>query len=219
MTKYTITNDWHIGSAVCQHQKIINLLKHLDTQVLVLNGDIIDIDHVRRLKKKDWEILTLLRKLSKHVRIIYLPGNHDRQISELISNLLGLEHMDKFEVLLGDKKALVIHGDGFDNFLSKYWLVTEIATGLYYYLQKFSTKRQVIARSLKRRSKRFIKCCENIKKGAKAFARAEKYDYIICGHTHASDIDLPYINTGCFTEVDCAYVEIGDDNVPTIKHI
>ena len=64
MTEYTITNDWHIGSEVCQREKIIYFLKGLQTKTLILNGDIIDINHTKRLKKKDWEILSMLRKIS-----------------------------------------------------------------------------------------------------------------------------------------------------------
>ena len=210
MYKYVISNDWHIGSEVCQREKIIHLLKHIKTETLVLNGDIIDVEHTKRLKKKDWEILSLLRKLSKTVRIIYIRGNHDSKISEMICDLLGFEFHKEFDFELNGKKFHITHGDYFDFFISKYWLLTEIATGLYYWIQRFSTPKQVIARILKKRSKNFIKCVEKIKERASKFAIDEGYDYVVCGHTHHhyfKDGDK-YINTGCFTEAECSYLTI-----------
>jgi len=212
MTEYTITNDWHIGSEVCQREKIIHFLKGLHTKTLILNGDIIDINHTKRLKKKDWEILSLLRKLSKHTRIIYIGGNHDLEVAELISELLGFEFKREFDFELANKKFHITHGDFFDTFISNFPIITEIATGLYYWIQRVSPKKQGLARALKRQSKGFIKACDKIRKHAEAHAKANKYDYVICGHTHHyfTSPESPYVNTGCFTEVDCSYVSINE---------
>jgi len=221
MIKYTITNDWHIGSAVCQRDKILEMLKNLDTEVLILNGDIIDIDHVKRLTKKDWKILGALRKLSKRTRIIYLPGNHDYSVYELISELLGLEYMKSFDFEVCGKRYHIVHGDIFDSFLTKHWLITEIASGLYYWIQRISTRAQMVARNLKRRSKNFIKCCDKLKKHAEEYASHHGYDYIVCGHTHHLELlpDQRYINTGCFTEVEGSFLEIDKKGIHHIRII
>jgi len=217
--KYTIVSDWHIGSEVCQRDKILQLLKTMDTEVLILNGDIIDIDHVKRLAKKDWKILGQLRKLSKHTRVIYLPGNHDFSVYELISELLGLEHYQSFDFELCGQRYHITHGHLFDSFITKHWLLTEIASGLYYWIQRISTKAQLLARNLKQRSKRFINCCEELKYRATKYAEHHNYDYIIIGHTHSPEL-LPgqrYINTGCFTEIACSYLEITTDGKHNLR--
>ena len=117
--KYIITSDWHIGSKVCEYDKLIYFLKHITTDVLILNGDIIDIDHTKRLNKKDWEILSLLRKMSKNTKIIYIRGNHDSNVSKTLSDLLGFEHCESYELNIANKRVAVMHGDEFDFFIKE----------------------------------------------------------------------------------------------------
>lgn len=219
-SQYVIVSDLHIGSGVSQSEKILHFLDNLNTDVLVLAGDIIDVDHTKRLNKRDWEIFSKLRKLSKKTRVICLPGNHDAKILGVIADLLGFEYTQEFEFLVGKRRILVTHGDRFDHFISKFWLITEIASGVYYYyLQRFSSKKQVIARSLKRHSKSFVKCVENVKKGAINYAQVKGYDTIIVGHTHCKEYtyDGVYLNSGCWTEVECSYVEINRDGIVQLK--
>ena len=55
---------------------------------LILNGDVFDSIDFRRLKKSHWKVLSLLRKLSDELEIIWLCGNHDGS-AEVVSHLLG----------------------------------------------------------------------------------------------------------------------------------
>ena len=210
--KYTIMSDLHLGSDVCQRDKIIEVLKSLKTETLILAGDIIDIDHLKRLSKKDWKILSLLRKMSKNTHIIYIRGNHDSNLAETISDLLGFEFCKNYDFMIGNKKFHVLHMDEFDTFISSFPWITEIATGIYYYIQLLSPKKQILARILKRKSKNFIKSCENTRKRAEKFALEMGYDKIIGGHCHQwyIDNDSRYINVGCFTEIECSYLEINN---------
>jgi UDP-2,3-diacylglucosamine pyrophosphatase LpxH len=221
MSKYIILNDFHLGSEVCQRNKIIEVLKSIKTEVLILNGDLIDINHTKRLKKKDIEILSLLRKASKNTKVIYTLGNHDSEIAPTISDLLGFECLKHYDFELAGKLFHVTHGDYFDTFISKFWLLTEIATGLYYWIQRLDTKKQTISRSLKKNSKSFINCCNNMRKRAELFADIHSYDYVICGHSHQpfSDNNSKYINTGCFTESECSYLTISHDGKIELKFI
>jgi len=205
-------SDLHLGSEVCQRDKIIEVLKHLKAETLILAGDVIDIDHLKRLSKKDWKILSLLRKLSKTTHIIYIRGNHDSKIADIISDLLGFEFRKNYDFTIDGKKFHVLHGDEFDTFVANFPILTEIATGIYYFIQLLSPKKQVLARIIKRRSKNFIKSCENTKHRAEKYAETHEFHKIICGHVHQWYInnDSKYINTGCFTEVDCSYLEINN---------
>jgi UDP-2,3-diacylglucosamine pyrophosphatase LpxH len=219
--EYTIVSDWHIGSEVCQRDKIIQFLKMLNTKTLILNGDIIDINHVKRLTKKDWKILSLLRKHSKHTEIIYIRGNHDSEISEILSELLGFKFKKEYDLTINNIKYHIIHGDYFDSFISDFWLLTEIASGIYYWIQRFDSKQQILARSIKRTSKMFTKCCNDVMIKAEKYAELKNYNYIVCGHTHRHS-QIPntrYINTGCFTEIECSYLEIDATGKPTLKII
>ena len=208
--KYVICSDAHLGSPVCQRDKLIKLLSSIHTENLILNGDWIDVSHTKRLNKKDWKILSVLRKMSKHTNIIYLTGNHELGLNETLSELLGFTAAKHYEFEINNKKFYVIHGDVFDSVISEFWLLTEIATGIYYWIQRLGGEKQVIARIIKKKSKNFIKCCERMKVRAENFARHNGFDYILVGHSHMPFLskDSPYVNSGCFTEVECSYLTV-----------
>ena len=110
--KYLIFSDVHLGSKVTQSEKLIQVLKTVAAETIIINGDLIDINHTNRLNKKDWEILSILRKLSKSSRVIYISGNHDDKIYEMISELLGFEHFKNFQFTINKKLYHITHGDG-----------------------------------------------------------------------------------------------------------
>src|SRR3954449_7513220 len=94
MLDAVIVSDVHLGSANCQAAQLGELLGRiadgeLPTARLILNGDVFDSIDFRRLHKSHWRVLSLLRKLSDHVEIIWLAGNHDGS-AETISHLLGV---------------------------------------------------------------------------------------------------------------------------------
>lgn len=76
---------------------------------LILNGDVFDSIDFRRLKKNHWKVLSLIRKLSDHLEIIWLCGNHDGS-AELVSHLLGVSVQDEYILHSGDP-AWTIAGD------------------------------------------------------------------------------------------------------------
>jgi UDP-2,3-diacylglucosamine pyrophosphatase LpxH len=220
-TKYTIVSDFHIGSEVCQRDKIIHLLKTIKTETLIINGDLIDVNNTKRLKKKDWEILSLLRKMSKNTHIIYIAGNHDGEVAKMISELLGFKFKNDFDFEVSGSRFHITHGHKFDTFISKFPITTEIASAIYHWIQCLSPKKQALARALKRQSKGFIQCCDKIRKNAETYSKSKGYDYIVCSHTHMAFLEEgnPYINTGCFTEAECHYLEIYDDGLILLNKI
>src|ERR1700684_4185339 len=94
-----ILSDLHLGSANCQARSVCEFLERivegeLTTSRLILNGDVFDSIDFRRLTKHHWKVLSLIRKLSDQVEIIWLAGNHDGN-AEIISHLLGVTVMDE----------------------------------------------------------------------------------------------------------------------------
>ena len=219
--KYIICSDFHLGSEVCQRDKIIKFLHSINTDNLILNGDIIDVSHTKRLNKKDWKILSVLRKISKNTNVIYLTGNHELGLNETLSELLGFTAAKYYEFQLNNKKFYVIHGDVFDSIISEFWLLTEIATGIYYWIQRLGGEKQAAARMIKRKSKNFIKCCERMKNRAEHFACSHNIFKIICGHSHSHFIsnESSYVNCGCFTEVDCTYIAIDESGKVELQQV
>src|SRR6478672_11556494 len=128
MLDAVILSDIHLGSANCQAKRVCELLerighRELITARLILNGDVFDSIDFRRLTKSHWKVLSLLRKLSDHIDIIWLCGNHDGT-AEIVSHLLGVTVMEDFVLKSGGKRLLILHGHVFDEFLDNHPFLT-----------------------------------------------------------------------------------------------
>src|SRR5262249_55391009 len=113
-------------------------------------------------------------------------------------------------------RLLVLHGDQFDRFVNNYGWLTEIACGLFYYIQKWAPHQT--ARYIRRVSKRWQRSSIAIRDGAVAYARSKGFRHVACGHTHLPGIEavgeLLYANTGTWTEhAPCPFVSIRGSEV------
>ena len=127
-----IISDIHLGSDVCESKRLYNFLElvYIHTNKLIINGDFFDNLDFRRLKKNHWKILSLLRKMSKYIEIVWIRGNHDGD-AELVSHLIGLDFKDEYIFESGDQKILCLHGDKFDDFIYKYPNTSKAADMIY----------------------------------------------------------------------------------------
>ena len=210
--EYLIVSDLHMASLVCQSEKFESVLKNVKAKNIILNGDIIDVNHTNRLKKRDWEILSLLSKLSKNTQCYWNAGNHDEDVSKLLSEFIGYQHGREVIANVNGNNILITHGDQFDSFIGDYPILTTIGAGLYYWLQAIDPKEQRIPRFFKQRSKNFIKAGQRVKNNAVKCAKVKGYSSIICSHVHQAEVtqvdSITYANTGCFTFAECFYITI-----------
>jgi UDP-2,3-diacylglucosamine pyrophosphatase LpxH len=157
-------------------------------------------------------VLSLIRKLSDRIDIIWLCGNHDAS-AEIFSNLLGTTVMDEYVLHSGDRDILVLHGHIFDEFLDAHPWVSLISDMAYWLLLRIDTT-HTIARFAKKTSKKFLRCSDKIEQGAIDHARQKKCTAVCCGHTHhpvsKPDQDTAYFNSGCWTESPCHYLAVHD---------
>ena len=118
MNDAIIISDIHLGSDVCESKKLFNFLESIDSKTnrLIINGDLFDNLDFRRLKKNHWNVLSLLRTLSKDTEIIWIRGNHDGD-TEIISHLIGVDFKDEYSFVSGNKIVLCLHGDKFDDLI------------------------------------------------------------------------------------------------------
>ena len=221
-----VISDIHLGSETCQARQLVHFLeavRHRDiaTRRLILNGDVFDSIDFRRLKKQHWKILSLLRKLSDEIEILWINGNHDGP-SEIISHLLGVAVRDEVVIPSGGRKVLVLHGHRFDEFIERYPLTTRLADTLYRFLQ-WLDQSHYIARQAKSRSKMFLRCVEKVQARSVEYARRKGCDAVCCGHTHhpvaVTDGPVHYYNGGCWTEKPCHYLTILDGEVNVCSYV
>lgn len=214
MSDIIIISDIHLGSIVCQDKKLLDFLRNLEQHCskLIINGDLFDHWNFKKLSDNHWTILKTIRKLSSKIDVIWIRGNHDGP-SEMISHLIGVEFLDEYYFCVNNKKYIVVHGDIFDDFLTKYPLITKIADVFYRFIQKMDPS-FYWPRLLKHSSKTFLRAIEKVSARAKTYCISKQMDGIICGHTHVPIIDknenVSYYNCGCWTSNPCTYIRIND---------
>lgn len=216
----TIISDLHLGSDVCRSDKIYDFLEQLNTNILVLNGDIFDSMDFRRLKKKHWRIIKKLRNISKNTKLIWISGNHDQQ-AQPIAHLVGASFVKEYKHTTHSKKIIILHGDRFDMLINSRPLLTKIADNIYRLIQRLDNNldnNYYYSSKIKQKSKTLSKCFKNVISRALDYQDKHQYDAIIIGHLHQAahiirDNDREYVNCGCWTDKICHFVTINSDKI------
>ncbi len=214
-----VISDLHLGSDVCQAKQIVDFLEQikddtLPTRELILNGDVFDSWDFRRLKKSHWKVLSLIRSLSDHVKIVWTNGNHDHpEDASTVAHLIGAEVRDHYILDSGDRRILIFHGHIFDNFISDHPIITRVVDFFYGLLHKIDRSYR-LSKWAKHRSKTFLRCSEKIEGQARKYAQRMNCDTVLCGHTHleyvSEQADIKYYNSGSWCEKPCTYLTVLD---------
>ncbi len=219
-----VLSDLHLGTYGCRAKEIVTYLKSISPQILILNGDIIDIwqfskhyfpsSHVAVVK----EILNLM---TSGTRVIYVTGNHDemlRRYSELQFGQFQLT--DKLVIEIDHKMTWIFHGDVFDNTTkgsAKFW--AKMGSNGYAMLLAFNRfinklmkligkeKISLSKRVMKKVNESIVKIDE-FETLVAELAIEKKYNYVICGHIHQpqkrvisnKDGSVVYLNSGDWIE-------------------
>ena len=221
-TETLILSDIHLGSEVARPKAVKELLQQYDFKRLILLGDIFDSLNFSRLKKEHWNLLSFIRKLSnpdRKIKVIWVEGNHDEGLSEIMSHLIGIKVYKEYCWITNGKRYLAIHGHQFDRFLNENILISNASTYIYNKIQKYDKESQTISRFIKRRSKGWLRMSNKVADGALRYAVEKEADVVICGHTHQTlqkkKSGIEYFNTGCWTDIPSSYIVI--DNKGNIE--
>ncbi len=211
-TDIIIISDIHLGSHICQDEKLLKFLQSIEfrTNHLIINGDLFDNWNFSRLNNNHWQILKTIRKASEKIKTTWISGNHDGP-AEIISHLLNVDFIEEYRFVNGYKRYIVLHGDIFDSYITKYPRLAKIADWCYRLIQKLDSS-LYWARKLKRSSKTFLRAVETVQYSAIDYCKKHKSDVICLGHTHsAAAIDsgaVAYYNSGSWTDTVCTYISI-----------
>ena len=214
-----VISDLHLGSDVCQAKLLEEFLTWAveHCKQLVINGDVFDDLNFKRLTKRHFACLKIIRRNSDRddFRLVWSRGNHDGPI-DIISHIVGVEILDEYVYDNHQIRLLVLHGDQFDTFTTAYPWLTEIACGAFYFIQKWMPHRA--ARWIRRISKRWQRNSQLIERRAVEYARGGGFHYVTCGHTHlplvAEHEGVLYLNSGTWTEAaPCPYVAVQGSEV------
>ena len=211
-------SDLHLGMKDSSPKKILEFLDSIHTDLLILNGDIIDMDALKRgskWKNKHTKVIMKLLDMSRDTDIIYLRGNHDSDLEDVYGYKFGnIKFMDEYIYNHDDKKMLIFHGDKIDvtvkyKFLSQigsigYDLALRLNTLYNEYRMRTGKPYYSISKWIKKNVKNAISFVNDFEINACEYAKSKKCDSVICGHIHIPVIKkidgIDYYNSGDWVE-------------------
>jgi UDP-2,3-diacylglucosamine pyrophosphatase LpxH len=215
-----ILSDLHLGSEVSRASDALRMLKSASFRRLILLGDIFSDLNFRRLKKEHWQFLGYIRKLSnpkRQIEVVWVEGNHDRGLSDVMSHLVGIRVYDEYEWDFDGKRHLAVHGHQFDRFLTRNRVLSGFLSALHLGLQKLSFGKRRMMGFLERFDTAWLRLSAKVARGALAHARTLGADRVFCGHTHEAHTlkrdGVEYYNSGSWTQDDPTYIAIDSHGV------
>jgi UDP-2,3-diacylglucosamine pyrophosphatase LpxH len=210
-----ILSDVHLGSTVSRAEEAIEVLENVDFRQLILLGDIFSGLDFARLTRKHWDFLSCIRKLSNprhRRRIVWVEGNHDHGLSQLMSHMVGIPVYQRYVWEYADKRHVAVHGHQFDRFINQNILLSRFFEQFYELSQRLDSKEQKMSRWFDRFSTSWLRLSDKVAEGALAYAKAGAADRVFCGHTHEAmhrtENGIEYFNSGCWTDTRATFLTI-----------
>lgn len=228
--KVVVISDVHLGFLGCKAKELNKYLKSIDPEILVINGDFIDIWQFRSyyFPNSHAKVLQRVFKLaSTGTKVHYLTGNHDELFRKYSGIHLGnIDLEDKLVLDLDGKKHWFFHGDIFDvSMRGSRWLAKLGNTGyeLLILTNKlingvrfvFGKEYVNFTKAVKDATKRGVKKFGDYELAAANIAIDNGYDYVVNGHIHLPVIKQITTDAGAVT-----YMNSGDwvENMTALEY-
>jgi UDP-2,3-diacylglucosamine pyrophosphatase LpxH len=220
----SVISDVHLGTSGCQAEELLNYLKSIKPQTLILNGDIIDI---WQFSKRYWPkthmkiIKQIIGMSTKHTRVYYITGNHDETLRKFEGLQMGnISILNQLVLDIEGKKTWFFHGDVFDvimqysKWLAKlgsvgYELLIRLNTFINYLSRLLGKGNVSLSKKIKDNVKTAVKYINDFETSAANLAIRKGYNVIACGHIHLPEIknitdskgnSVLYLNSGDWVE-------------------
>ncbi len=226
--KTVVVSDLHLGIKSSKAKEVVRFIKNHPAEKIILNGDIIDGWQLRKSgswKKKHTRFFKLLLKMlsNSETQVIYLRGNHDDFLDEILPLEIGNFSIrrDYIHESFG-KRYYVVHGDIFDSITTKLkWLAKLGDVGYTFLLwlnrfyNNYRTRRGLpyysLSQQIKLKVKSAVSFISDFENELAEVARIKKCDGVITGHIHQPAnkmIDgIHYLNSGDWVESLTALIE------------
>lgn len=219
-----VLSDVHLGTYGCRAKELVNYLKSIAPNILILNGDIIDgwqfskryfpVAHIMVIKE-------IIQFITTGTRVFYITGNHDEMMRRYTDLQMGnFTLTDKLVLEIDNKMTWIFHGDVFDNtirgsakVLAKlgsrgYTLLIYFNRFINFILKSLGRERVSISKRVMAGVNRAVSKINDFEFIAAEIAIGKKYDYVICGHVHqpqkkvieTKDGKVTYLNSGDWIE-------------------
>lgn len=219
-----IMSDLHLGARQSQTDKILKFLKENKSDILILNGDIIDGWALKSNNKWNNDCSKIFRKFMKRsekgTKVIYIRGNHDDFLKPFIPFTMNNIQIVRKYVHTGvdGRTYYCFHGDVLDFVIMKMrWLavlggwsydfIIKLNTIYNYVRNKFNLPYHSLANTIKQSVKGAINFVSDFEDNAKNLTKQKGYDVAVCGHIHQPKLEIDYMNSGDFCENSTCLVE------------
>jgi UDP-2,3-diacylglucosamine pyrophosphatase LpxH len=219
-----VISDVHLGTYGCRAKELVNYLRSITPNMLILNGDIIDgwqftkryfpVAHVMVIKE-------IIQLITNGTRVFYITGNHDEMMRRYTDIQMGnFALTDKLVLEIDNKMTWIFHGDVFDHttkggakILAKlgssgYNLLIRFNRFINFILNALGRERVSISKKVMAGVNKAVSKINDFELIAAELAIEKKYDYVICGHIHqpqkkiveTKDGKVTYLNSGDWIE-------------------
>ncbi len=218
-----VLSDLHLGTFGCHARELLAYLKSIQPDVLILNGDIIDIWNFKKsyFPKSHFKVVKrLITMAQKGTVIYYITGNHDEMLRRFADADLGHIHLrNKMVLNFGGVKTWIFHGDIFDasiqnaRWLAKlggwsYDLLIWVNRWLNVLLERMGREKYSLSKTIKDSVKKAVKYVGDFEVAAAEMAVRKGYGRVICGHIHQPQMrtihvgerEIEYLNSGDWIE-------------------
>jgi UDP-2,3-diacylglucosamine pyrophosphatase LpxH len=231
-------SDIHLGTPACQAERLLDFLRHHDSQYLYLVGDVFDGWRLKRgwFWKQSFNdvVQKILRRARKGCRVTYIPGNHDSFARDYDAlHLGGIVIRTRAEHRTVDgRRLLVLHGDEFDGVVTTAAWLAHLGSVLYDFTIKMNRGFNAIrgrlgypywslSAWLKHSVKNALMFIDRFDEAVAREAKRHGVDGVVCGHIHRAAIrdlhGVKYYNTGDWVESCTALVEHVDGSMEIIE--
>jgi UDP-2,3-diacylglucosamine pyrophosphatase LpxH len=233
-----VVSDLHLGTKDSKAEEFIEFLEDHPTDLLILNGDIVDgwaLNRGTKWKKQHTKVISKLLQLSNTTQIIWIRGNHDECIQDFIGTNLGrIEIREDYKLTIErwvendvfrNESYYIFHGDVVDVFITKYkWLAKIGSVGYDFALwlnrvyNTYRKWRNLPYQSISQKIKAGVKVATNyindFETTALSMATKKGCVGVMCGHIHQPEDRMidgkRYINSGDWIE-NMSAILIGKD--------
>ncbi len=214
-----VISDTHLGTYGCHAKELLNYLKSIKPEILILNGDIIDMwqfkksyfpaDHIKVISR-------LLKMSVSGTKVYYITGNHDDLLRRFSNIAFDNFHLrDDLLLQYDGKKMWFFHGDVFDTTVVQARWLAKIGGKSYDTLVRLNKvvnalmkllgrERVAFSKIIKMRVKEAVKFIGDFEQKAIEIAQKQACNYVICGHIHTPQYktvgDVTYLNSGDWVE-------------------
>ncbi|MEP6747938.1 MAG: UDP-2,3-diacylglucosamine diphosphatase [Bacteroidota bacterium] len=219
-----VLSDLHLGTYGSKAKDITGYLRSIAPQMLILNGDIIDIWQFSKhyFPAAHFGVIKeIMHMMGNGTRVIYITGNHDETLRRYSGLDLGnFQLTDKLVIEINNKMTWIFHGDVFDNTTrgsaktlaklgsSGYGLLIVLNRFINSCLRLLGQERISLSKKIMAGVNKAVAKINDLEMIAAELAIEKKYAYVICGHVHqpckktvtTSAGSVVYLNSGDWIE-------------------